>query len=317
MVGEAGVGKSRLLLEFRNSLTNQDFNYLEGRCLHYGGSMAYLPFLDLLKTFFEIEDGHREFLIKKNIQKKLTTLDSELLLDFRPAFQDLLSLKIEDESWLKLEPKIKRERTFEALKNLFISLSAEKPLVLAVEDLHWVDKTSDEFLDYFIHSMAHHPILLILLYRPEYTHQWGSKSYYSKIGLDQLTMESSAELVSAILEGGDVASKLKELILNRSAGNPLFMEEFTHTLLENGSIERKNNQFVLSTKIDDIRVPDTIQGIIAARMDRLEENLKRTMQVASVIGVILRFVSEHFMEAGGFQDLGSGEDYPSGNRYVN
>jgi len=102
--------------------------------------------------------------------------------------------------------------------------------------------------------------------------------------LTQLTIESSAELISAILQDGRVAPELKELILNRAAGNPLFMEEFTHTLLENGSIERRDNRFVLSRKIDDIQVPDTIQGIIAARMDRLEENLKRTMQVASVIG---------------------------------
>ena len=284
VVGEAGVGKSRLLLEFRNSLTNGDLNHLEGRCLHYGGSMAYLPFLDILRAFFEIEEGQREHLINKNIKEKLTTLDKELLLDSVPAFQELLSLKIEEKFWLKLEPKIRSERTFEALRNLFIRLSEEKPLIIAVEDLHWMDKTSEEYLNYFIDSMAHNPILLILLYRPEYTHQWGSKSYYSKIGLDQLTMESSAELVSAILEGGEVASELNELILNRSAGNPLFLEEFTHTLLENGSIERKNNQFVLSRKISDIQVPDTIQGIIAARMDRLEENLKRTMQVASVIG---------------------------------
>lgn len=284
VVGEAGVGKSRLLLEFINSLKNGDFNYLEGRCLHYGGSMAYLPFLDITKAFFGMEEGQREYLINKNIKENLAALDGNLLLDSRPAFQDLLSLKVEEESWLKLDPKIKRERTFEALRNLFIRLSEEKQLIIAVEDLHWMDKTSEEFLNYFIDSMAHSPILLILLYRPEYTHHWGSKSYYSKIGLDQLTMDSSAELVSAILEGGEVASELKELILTRSAGNPLFLEEFTRTLLENGSIEWKNHQFVLSRKIVDVQVPDTIQGIIAARMDRLEENLKRTMQVASVIG---------------------------------
>ncbi len=284
VVGEAGVGKSRLLLEFRSSITNADFNYLEGHCLHYGGSMAYLPFLDILKTFFGVTEGQREHLINKNIKEKLTALNKEQLLASKPAFQDLLSLEVEEESWLNLEPKIKREQTFEALRNLLISLSEEKPLIIAVEDLHWMDNTSGEFLYYLIDSMAHSPVLLILLYRPEYTHQWGSKSYYSKIGLDQLTLESSVKLVSAILEGGEVASELRELILSRSAGNPLFMEEFTHTLLENGSIERENNQFVLSRKISDIQVPDTIQGIIAARMDRLEDNLKRTMQVASVIG---------------------------------
>ncbi len=147
-----------------------------------------------------------------------------------------------------------------------------------------MDKTSEEFLDYLIGWLANTPILLILLYRPEYTHPWGSKSYYTKIGLDQLGTDSSSELVKAILEEGEAAPELRQLILNRAAGNPLFMEEFTHTLLENGSIERKDEKYVLSGKASDIQVPDTIQGIIAARMDRLEDNLKRTMQVASVIG---------------------------------
>jgi predicted ATPase len=126
--------------------------------------------------------------------------------------------------------------------------------------------------------------LLIILYRPEYTHTWGSKSYYNRIGLGQLTTKSSAELVQAILEGAEVVSELKELILSRTGGNPLFMEEFTHGLIESGSIQRQDNQYVLSRKASDIQVPDTIQGIIAARMDRLEDNLKRTIQVASVIG---------------------------------
>jgi class 3 adenylate cyclase len=284
VVGEAGVGKSRFLLEFRNTLISGTYSYFEGRCIHYGGSMAYLSFLDILKAFFGIDEDQREYLINKKIKEKLRALDAKLPLDSRPAFQDLLSLKIEEDTWLKLEPKIKRERIFEALRNLFVRLSEKKPLIIAVEDLHWMDKTSEEFLTYLIDSMAHNRILLILLYRPEYTHHWGSKSYYRKIGLDQLTMESSAELVSAILEGGEVASEQKELILKRSSGNPLFMEEFTHALLENGSIKKKENQFKLKRKIGDIKVPDTIQGIIAARIDRLEENLKRTMQVASVIG---------------------------------
>jgi predicted ATPase len=126
--------------------------------------------------------------------------------------------------------------------------------------------------------------ILLLLYHPEYTHPLGSKSYYTKVGLDQLGANSSSELVEAILEEGDVAPELKQLILNRAAGNPLFMEEFTQTLLENGSIERKDEKYVLSRNASDMQVPDTIQGNISARLDRLEDDLKRTMQVASVIG---------------------------------
>jgi hypothetical protein len=126
--------------------------------------------------------------------------------------------------------------------------------------------------------------MLTLLYRTEYRHQWGSKTYYNRIGLDHLGTASSTELVKAMLEEGEVAPELRELILERSAGNPLFMEEFTQSLIDNGSIEKRDKQYVLSRDVSDIQVPDTIQGIIAARMDRLEENLKRTMQVASVIG---------------------------------
>jgi class 3 adenylate cyclase/ribosomal protein L40E len=283
IVGEAGVGKSRLLLEFRNNLPKDQFSYLEGRCLHFGGSMAYLPFLDILRSYFEIHEEDREVLRRKKMVERVAQLDEKLKPILSPL-QDLLSLKGEDEGYLKLEPKQKRERIFEGLRDLFMRLSKESTLILAVEDLHWIDKTSEEFLDYLIGWLAHEKILLILLYRPEYTHQWGNKSYFNRIGLDQLSLKWSAELVQAILEGGEVASELRELILNRAAGNPLFMEELTHTLLENGSIQIKDHQYVLTRTPSELQVPDTVQGIIAARMDRLEENLKRIMQVASVIG---------------------------------
>ena len=112
---------------------------------------------------------------------------------------------------------------------------------MAVEDLHWIDKTSEEFLNYLIDWLSNAKILLVLLYRPEYTHQWGSKSYYSKIGVDQLSMSTSAELVHAILEGEEVVPELREFILNRAGGNPLFVEELTCNLLENGAIWKKDN----------------------------------------------------------------------------
>jgi len=283
IVGEAGVGKSRIILELRGALRKKEYTYLEGRCLHYGGSMAYLPFLAILRSYFFIKEGEREFVIKKNMKENVTQVD-EKLEGILPPLHEILSLKVEDEEYLKLEPQQKREKTFEAIRDLLIRESEHKPLILVVEDLHWIDKTSEEFLDYLIGWLANSHILLILLYRPEYIHQWGSKSYYSQIGVDQLSTETSAELVQAILEEGEVVPELRELILNRAAGNPLFMEEFTHTLVENGSIQKKDHQYVLSIKASDIQVPDTIQGIIAARMDRLEDNLKRTMQVASVIG---------------------------------
>jgi predicted ATPase/class 3 adenylate cyclase len=283
IVGESGVGKSRLLLEFKKRLSNDNLTYLEGRCLHYGGSMVYLPILDLLRSYFEIKEGDHELLIKKKMGEKILRLD-EKLEGVLPALHELLSLEVEDQSYQKLEPMQKREKIFEALRHLLVRESHNRPIILVVEDLHWIDRTSEDFLSYLIEWLANCHILLVLLYRPEYTHTWGSKSYYTKVGLTQLTSQSSAELIRAILYDCEIESELETLILNRSAGTPLFIEELTHSLLENGSIQKQNNQCMLAIAPMDIQVPDTIQGIIAARMDRLEEDLKKTIQVASVVG---------------------------------
>jgi len=283
IVGEAGVGKSRLLLELRVALKEDEFTYLDGQCLHYGGLMAYLPLLDILRSYFDINEGEREFVVKKKITDKIALLDENLESILSPL-HDILSLKVEDVNYMMLEPQQKRERIFEAIRDLLIRESQNTPLILAIDDLQWIDKTSEEFLTYLIGWLANARILLIILYRPEYTHQWASKSYYSQIRVEQLSTDNSADLVKSILEDGEVVPELSDLILTRAAGNPLFMEEFTRTLLENGSIQKKDHQYMLSTKASEIQVPDTIQGIIAARMDRLEDNLKRTMQVASVIG---------------------------------
>jgi len=283
IVGEAGVGKSRIIFEMRKMFPRGEYGYLEGRCLHYGGSIAYLPLLDILRSYFEIKEGEQEFPIKRKIKEKIFQLD-EKLKTVLPPFQELLSLRVDDEAYLKLEPKQKREKIFEAIRDLLIRESQKKPLVLVFEDLQWIDKTSEEFLDYFIGWLANTSILLILLYRPEYTHRWASKSYYTNIRVDQLSLKTSAELVQSILNEGEIVPELRELILNKAAGNPLFMEELTHTLLENGTIQREGDHYLLSKQPSDIQVPDTVQGIIAARIDRLDESLKRIMRVASVIG---------------------------------
>jgi len=283
IVGEAGVGKSRLLLEMKKMLPLGEYTFLEGRCLHYGSSMPYLPILDILKSYCEIEEGDREYIVKKKMRDRLRKLDDRLLAAL-PSLHELLSFKVEDEKYLQLGPQQRRAQTFEAIRDVLVRESQSKPLILAVEDLHWIDKTSEEFLDYLIGWLPTAHILLILLYRPEYTHKWSGKSYYNKIGLDQLPAPTSAELVQAILEGGEVTPEIASLVLGKAGGNPLFVEELTHGLLENGSIRRQDHKFVLTRKPSEIEVPDTIQGIIAARMDRIEENLKRVMQVASVIG---------------------------------
>jgi class 3 adenylate cyclase/tetratricopeptide (TPR) repeat protein len=284
IMGEPGVGKSRLMLEFKRSLAEDDIHFLEGRCLPHGDSIAYLPFLDILKAHFSIKEGQDDSDSTKNIKEKITFMDKKASPFMISAFQQLLSLRIDDESWHPIEPKQKRYHMFETLKSLFIGMSEEKPLIIVVDDLQWMDRTSEEFLSYFIDSISQTPILLMLLYRPEYTHPWEKKSHYSKIGLGQLTRKSSVELISAVLEEGAVEDELEQLILRQSAGNPLFIEELIYSLLENHVIEKKNGRFVLVHRLDSINVPDTIHGIVAARIDKLDDTLKRIMQTASVIG---------------------------------
>ena len=189
------------------------------------------------QNYFEIEENDRESDIKEKLDRKISWR-SEFLQDSLPVFQSLLSLTVDDQSYMKLDPGVRKIKTFEALRDLFIAESRiSSPLIIAVEDLHWIDKLSQEFIDYLIGWVSSTRILLILLYRPEYVHQWGAKSYYNRIGLVHLSSEKSLELVRAILDGGRGAQELEDLVLARAGGNPLFLEEFTHSLVENGSIK--------------------------------------------------------------------------------
>jgi class 3 adenylate cyclase/tetratricopeptide (TPR) repeat protein len=288
VAGEAGVGKSRLIIEMKKLFPKDEYGYLEGQCLQHGGSMAYLPILDILKSYFEITEGEQESLIKQKMNEKILQLDETLLAVLSPL-QELLSLIVEDKVYVEIDPRKKREKIFEAIKDLFIRESQHKPLILVFEDLQWIDRTSEEFIDYLIGWLANSPILLIILYRHEYTHSWRNKSYYSDIRLDQLSMESSAELLQAILQEGEVTPDLRDLILGKAGGNPLFVEELAHALTESGVIQNEDHRYILSTKPADIQIPDTIQGIIAARIDRLDDRLKSVMQLASVVGTEFAF----------------------------
>jgi class 3 adenylate cyclase/tetratricopeptide (TPR) repeat protein len=283
IVGEAGVGKSRLLLEFVNLLAQDEFIYLEGRCLHYGSTMSYLPVLDIIRSYFDIKNSDSDAAIKEKLSAKVAALYS----DRRPLqapLEELLGLTCADKSFSSLDPQQKRERTFESIQDILLRLSQANPLIIAVEDLHWIDKTSENFLEYLIDRLADSRIMLILLYRHEYIHHWKDQPNYTEIGLTQLRTPSSIKLLEAILEGDEIAPEIRELILSKASGNPLFIEEFTRTLLENGTIKCENQCYILDQGATKIDVPDTIQGLIAARIDRLEDNIKRTMQFASVIG---------------------------------
>ncbi|MBN2027698.1 MAG: AAA family ATPase [Actinobacteria bacterium] len=283
MVGEPGVGKSRLLLEFRELLPEDECTYLEGGCIHYGEAIAYLPILRILRNYFGIGEGEGETNIKQKLEERLSSLNGQLA-HILPPLQELLSLSVDDDAYLSLEPAQRRERVFDAIRYLLVAESQQRPLVMAIEDLHWMDRTSEELLSSFIDSIPGASILLLLLYRPEYTPAWVSKTYYRQILVDQLSDEPSTMLVEAILCEGEVSPSLSDFIVGRTAGNPLFIEELTRGLLEAGSIIKDNEHYILGAPPSDIHIPETIHGIIASRLDRLPEELKETLQVASTIG---------------------------------
>lgn len=281
--GEAGVGKSRLLLELINQLPINDQKYLEGKCLNYGSRITYLPIIDILKSYFIIKKNGQGISAHKIVKDKISQINklSEFAL---PSIQDLFNFEVENDKYLHLDTSQKKLHIFKAVRNLFYLESEQNPLIISIEDLHWIDKTSEELINQLINELYNKRILLILLFRLEYNPQWGSKPYYNEIELTQLSRASSKNLVKAIFEENIVSPELNELIINRTDGNPLFAEELTQSLIEKGSIRKKNNEYILSEELLDTHVPDTIQGLIASRIDRIEEKHKKVLQVASVIG---------------------------------
>ncbi|MFC1896611.1 adenylate/guanylate cyclase domain-containing protein [Thermodesulfobacteriota bacterium] len=197
LVGEAGVGKSRLLFEFVKSVQDKSITYLEGRCLHYGETLSYYPFIEIVKKYCGIDDTDREYLYRKKLKEKALGLDPGLEATL-PFLEDLLSLKVEDEAFAKMQPEQRRWKTIDAVKTLLLSQSQRTPLILAIEDMHWIDRSSEELLDHLIEGIPGSKILLICIYRPEYRHRWGELSYYIRLGVRQLTPASSTRLVEAI-----------------------------------------------------------------------------------------------------------------------
>jgi class 3 adenylate cyclase/tetratricopeptide (TPR) repeat protein/energy-coupling factor transporter ATP-binding protein EcfA2 len=284
IVGEAGVGKSRLLRQMVDVLPPEQYLYLEGECLHYGEAVAYLPILGILRYYFGIDEGEDQSAAKRKIKARAKQLDNEKLEGVLPPLYELFSLDMDDRQYMELQPRRKRELTFEAVRSLLTCESRTRPLILAVEDLQWIDRTSEEFLAQLIGKLPGAAIMVVLLYRPEYRNPWTSKTCYSQVRVDEMSPDTGAEMVQAVLKDGAAAPELNQLIQSRGAGNPLFIEEFTRALLEKGHIKRSNGHYVLTIKPAEIVVPETVQGIIGARIDNLKGDLKRTLQVSSVIG---------------------------------
>jgi class 3 adenylate cyclase/tetratricopeptide (TPR) repeat protein len=281
MVGDPGVGKSRLVYEFTRSPRMAGMLVLESRSVSYGKATPYLPVIDLLKAYFRTDARDDVCRIREKVTDKLLILD-EGLRSALPALLGLLDVPIDDPAWAALEPLQRRRRTLEAIKAVLLRESEVQPVVLVFEDLHWVDSETQALLDSLVESLPTARVLLLVTYRPEYQHGWASRSYYSQRRIDPLPPQNAEELLRDLLGDDPSLARLKGLLLKR--GNPFFLEEIVRTLIEAGSLEGARGTYRLVRPLHALQIPSTVQAILAARIDRLPPEDKQLLQAASVIG---------------------------------
>jgi class 3 adenylate cyclase/tetratricopeptide (TPR) repeat protein len=299
IVGEAGVGKSRLTYEFTHSHRVQDWLILEASSVSYGKATSYLPVIDLLKGYFKIgdRDDHRE--MRAKVLGRVLGLD-RALEPLLPPILALLDVPVEDPAWQNLDPRERRRRTLDAVKRLLLRESQVQPLLVVFEDLHWIDGETQALLDSLVETLGSARLLLLENYRPEYEHRWGSKTMYSQLRLDSLPAEGAAELLAALLGPDPGLAPLTQMLVKR--GNPFFLEETVRTLVETGALDGPRGAYRLTRPVEALQVPATVQTILAARIDRLPAEEKRLLQAASVIGkdvpgTLLAAIAEQSEEA--------------------
>jgi DNA-binding NtrC family response regulator/tetratricopeptide (TPR) repeat protein len=309
VVGEAGLGKSRLVHELTAQLSRDGVPWFEGSCFAYGDSISYLPFLRIVKETFGLEGLASEAEAKQQMAQNLAMLDLDPGVVL-PYLHNLLAYPVEDKRFQKLPPHLVRERTVQALQTLVMAMAARHPLVLIIEDVHWIDKATEETVGAIVEAMPTVPLLLLLVYRPEYLHPWATKAYHaevlvahlpsassaemvrailhksyaSRVQLPPLTTEQSSALVQELLGTASVPAELERLVATTTNGNPLFIEELTLSLLESGDLVRRNGGYVMTQPTEALSVPPSLQGVLLTRIDRLHDELKAVLQVGSVIG---------------------------------
>ncbi len=283
VVGEPGVGKSRLFYEFTNSLTGKGWLVLHAAAAAYGKTTAYRPVIDVLRRYFGLDDGDEQRDVEEVVGARLTSLDPNLRSAV-PALLALLQPGAASTEWQELDRRQRRQKTLEALRRLVLHESAVQPTCLVLEDLHWIDSETYAFLDSLIEGLPAARLLLLLNYRPEFQHGWGSKTYYTQLGIDALGPESAHAVLSALVGDREELTPLKALLIKRTDGNPFFLEESVRTLVENRALTGERGDYRLARPVDVIEVPSTVQAVLAARIDRLGAHEKRLVQCASVIG---------------------------------
>src|SRR6266478_3634990 len=280
-VAEAGTGKSRLFYEFKATLP-AECKVLEAYSVSHGKASAWLPVLEFLYGYFGIEETDSKSERRAKIEARLSGLDPALS-DTLPLLYTLMGLHEGADPIAQMDPQIKLRRTLEAIKRIILRESLNQPLVVIFEDLHWIDSQTQELLDLLTESIANVRVLLLFNYRPEYRHQWTNKSYYTQLRLDTLSEEGAAAMLSALLGEGVELAPLKRLVIERTEGNPFFIEEMVQALFDEGALVR-NGVVKVTRSLSQLRLPLTVQGVLASRIDRLPAAHKDLLQTLAVIG---------------------------------
>jgi predicted ATPase len=314
VVGEAGIGKSRLVYEFMQALMQQGSRYTEGSCFTYGEGIAYLPFLAIVRGLCGLTGGETETAATAQLRQHVRTLSLDIKA-VMPYLQYLLTLPVEDDVVPTLSPELVRQRTVEVLKSLLLAEVQNRPGVLILEDVHWIDTASEEVLATLIEAMGESPLLLVLVYRPEYTYAWTdtashtqitltrlsrassaamvramlAKPYAARVQLEQLTPAQSQAMVQDIVGTTALPREFEQFITTKTDGNLLFVEELTRALVESGTLIRGPEGYRLREAPTALNLPATVQGVLLARIDRLPGELKTVLQAASVMGRVFSY----------------------------
>jgi class 3 adenylate cyclase/tetratricopeptide (TPR) repeat protein len=282
IIGEPGVGKSRLCAEFIEVPRTEGWLVMETGATSSWQVTPYLPVRDLLIAYFQIDDRDDELTICEKVDKCL--MMDEALQPTRSALLALLDVSVEDSEWQALDPPQRRLRIIDGVKRLLLRHGRVQPLLLIVENLHWIDAGTQAVLDSLIDSLPTTRLLLLVNYRPEYQHRWGSKTSYTQLRLDPLPAETAEAILRALLGDAAELQPVKQLLVKRTEGNPFFLEESVQTLVETKVLVGEPGAYRLANALSSIQVPATVQAILAARIDRLPPEGKHLLQCAAVIG---------------------------------
>jgi DNA-binding SARP family transcriptional activator/predicted ATPase len=283
VAGEPGMGKSRLVYEFINSSFAVGCTVLETGAASHELGATYLPIANLVRAWLKIEKPDTQAQAAAKLRSSVDALGAALAPVLAPL-SALLDLRPDDPQWATLDPPRRRQRTLDAVKAVAMRESESRPLIIVVEDLHWIDPGTQDVLDHLVDGLASSRVLLLFTHRPEYRHAWLSRSTFTQLRVDPLGGEGADRLLRAVLGDDDSLVDLRRQLIERTGGTPLFLEESVRTLVDAGTLTGNAGAYRAAGPIATLQIPATVQAVLAARIDRLSAEQKNLLQTASMVG---------------------------------